>query len=332
VAISGDTAVMGARNSGASAQGAAYVFVRSGGSWTQQARLSSADVLQFSEFGSAVAIDNDTIFVGTRLGGNTLSVRPGAVYVFTRTSSTWIQQTRIVAADGVHADQFGYALALSGTSAIIGAPRADTGGGSDAGAAYVFTGSGSAWNLQQKLIAVDGAASDQLGSAVALAGDSVVVGAPLDDTLSQVNAGAAYVFVRAGVSWSQQAKLTTLAASDSLTLGTSVALAGDLAVLGAAVGVQQPRNIGSGTAHVFTRSGTGWTERVTLAANDSDAGDRFAQVVSLVGDRVLLGAPEADLAGGVLNAGAAYVLRGSGAAWALETRLNGGDLFRDGFE
>jgi hypothetical protein len=332
VAISGDTAVVGARNSGPAAQGAAYVFVRSGGAWSQQSRLSSGDVLQFSEFGSAVAVDGDTVLVGTRQGGSTLSVRPGAVYVFTRTAASWVQQAKLVPADAAHADQFGAAVALSGGTALVGAPRADTGAGADAGAAYVYTGSGSAWNLQQKLVASDGAASDQLGSAVALSGDSVVLGAPLDDTATQVNAGAAYVFVRSGILWSQQARLATFAASDSLTLGTAVALDGDVAVLGAAVGIQQPGNLVSGTAHVFTRSGASWTERAILAAGDSGAGDRFAQVASLAGDRVVLGAPEVDLAGGVSNAGAAYVFRGSGGSWALETRLNGGDLFRDGFE
>jgi hypothetical protein len=332
VAISGDTAVVGARNHGPAEPGAAYVFVRNGGTWSQQAKLTGIGVLQFSEFGSAVAIENDTVLVGTRGGGNTLSVRPGAVYVFTRSAATWLQQVQIVPADALHADQFGAALTLSGTTAVIGAPRADTSGGADAGAAYVYTGSGSAWNLQQKISAADGASSDQFGSAVALSGDTVLIGAPLDDTLSQVNAGAAYIFVRSGVSWSPQAKLLTQATSESLTLGSSVALAGDLAVLGAAVGVQQPGNVGTGTAHVFTRSGTAWAERTRLAASDSNAGDRFAQVMALDGDRVLLGAPEADLAGGVANAGAAYVFRGSAAAWVLETRLDGADLFRDGFE
>lgn len=189
VALSGDTAVIGAPGksvNGVSGAGAAYVFVRSGTNWKQQSRLSAADIMPGDYFGSAVALSASTALVGafTKNGGT------GAAYVFVRSTAGWTQQAELTAADGAPNDQFGFSLALSGSTAVVGAWNTT----SSAGAAYVFVRSNGAWSQQAELTA--GAPESQFGFSVALSGATAVVGAPNDNDVI----GAAYVFGRSGTS------------------------------------------------------------------------------------------------------------------------------------
>jgi len=184
VAISGDTAIVGVYGDddrGANS-GSAYVFTRSGGTWTQQAKLTASDGAAGDYFGSSVALSGDTVVAGA---GSDDSHR-GSAYVFTRSGSTWTQQAKLTASDGVGGDQLGYSVALSGDVAIAGAFADD----SYRGSAYVFTRSGSTWTQQAKLIADDGITSDMFGHAAAISGDSIIVGAPYDDSYR----GSAYIF------------------------------------------------------------------------------------------------------------------------------------------
>ena len=138
VAVSGDTAVIGARyeDTGGSNAGAAYVFTRSGGSWTQQAKLLASDAQSSDYFGVSVAVSGDTAVIGA-YGEATGGSYAGAVYVFTRSGGAWTQQAKLLASDAQSSDQFGVSVAVSGDTAVIGARYEDT-GGSDAGAVYVF--------------------------------------------------------------------------------------------------------------------------------------------------------------------------------------------------
>ena len=152
--------------------------------------------------------------------------------MFVRSGGAWTQQAKLTASDAAADDRFGISVAVAGDTAVVGAFLDDTLAGTDAGSAYVFVRSGGAWTQQAKLTASDAAADDPFGDSVAVAGDTAVVGA-LDDTLAGTDAGSAYVFVRSGGAWTQQAKLTASDAAADDQFGYSVAVAGDTAVVGA---------------------------------------------------------------------------------------------------
>jgi uncharacterized repeat protein (TIGR01451 family) len=186
VALSGDgnTALVGSPGNNSS-QGAAYVFTRSGTTWSQQPELTASDGAASDLFGNSVALsgDGNTALVGAPLHDSF----QGAAYVFTRSGTTWSQQQELTASNGAADDQFGHSVALSGdgNTALVGAPIHD----SYQGAAYVFTRSGTMWSQQQELTASD---SFQFGDSVALSGDgnTALVGSYGNNSAQ----GAAYVF------------------------------------------------------------------------------------------------------------------------------------------
>ncbi len=242
VALHGDTALVGSPGSGLG--GSAFVFVRSGTVWTQQQTLSASDAEFGDAFGNVVALHGDTALVTSAWDDDAR----GAVYAFVRTGTTWSQQAKLLASDGYEAQWFGHGLALEGDTAIIGARR-------DAawrGAAYVFVRAGTTWGEQAKLLADDGEASDQFGLSVALRGDTLIVGAPSADGLAHSSAGAAYVFVGAGASWTQQAKLFASDGQQNDKFGCSVAVDGETALLGASK--QYKADQDDGAAYAFGRT------------------------------------------------------------------------------
>jgi len=320
VSVSGDTAVIGARyeDTGGSDAGAAYVFTRSGGSWTQQAKLMASDAQSSDRFGGSVAVSGDTAVIGASnadAGGS----GAGAAYVFTRTGGSWTQQAKLMASDAQANDNFGYSVAVSGDTAVIGAPYEDT-GGSDAGAVYVFTRTGGSWTQQAKLMASDAQANDNFGYSVAVSGDTAVIGARLEATGGS-GAGAAYVFTRTGGSWTQQAKLMASDAQVNDYFGWSVAVSGDTAVIGAQF--EDTGGSGAGAAYVFTRTGGSWTQQAKLMASDAQANDNFGYSVSVSGDTAVIGARLEDTGGS--GAGAAYVFTRTGGSWTQQAKLMASD-------
>lgn len=308
VAIAGDTVLVGARfddNASGSDAGAAYVFVRSGGVWTEQQKLLGSDTGAFDELGAAVALSGDTAVVGALLANDGSD---GGAYVFVRSAGVWTQQQKLTAADAADSDEFGLAVAIAGDTIVVGAARDDSSLGTDAGAAYVFTRAGVAWSQQQKLLAADGADGDRFGSAVAVAGDTTLVGAFWDDTSAGSNAGSAYAFTRAGTSWSQQQKLVADDAGAGDQFGIAVSLAGDLAVVGADFD-NTVRGL-TGSAYVSVRTGLLWQQQQQLLAEDGGAGAGFGYAVAGLGDTALCGARTHDTTAGA-NAGSAYVYRAS---------------------
>jgi len=320
VAVSGDTAVIGADREGTGGPnaGAAYVFTRSGGAWVEQAKLMASDAQAFDYFGYSVAVSGDTAVIGAYTedtGGSSA----GAAYVFTRSGGAWVQQAKLIASDAQAYDSFGWSVAVSGDTAVIGAYREGT-GGSYAGAAYVFTRSGGAWVEQAKLMASDAQAFDSFGRSVAVSGDTAVIGAFREDTGGSY-AGAAYVFTRTGGAWVEQAKLMASDAQSSDHFGWSVAVSGDTAVIGAfREGTGGPK---AGAVYVFTRSGGTWTQQAKLMASDAVDGDYFGISVAVSGDTAVIGADREDTGGS--GAGAAYVFTRSGGAWVEQAKLMASD-------
>ena len=218
--------------------GAAYIFTRSGSTWTQQAKLVSSDLQANDYFGISVSINSDATYaiVGAYLedggAGDPLDAA-GAAYIFTRSGSTWTQQAKLTASDAQGDDYFGYSVSINGDGdyAIVGANGEDT-GGSSAGAAYIFTRSGSTWTQQQKIQSSDIQANDNFGISVSMSsdGDYAVVGAYGENggPGDPINAaGAAYVFTRSGSTWTEQAILRASDAQSVDRLGQTVSISGD---------------------------------------------------------------------------------------------------------
>jgi|GEM_PF-600954 len=217
VAISGDHAIVGARfvdydaTGGAysNSAGSAYIFVRSGDTWTQQEKIVASDRGTDDEFGRSVAISGDHAIVGAPTedhdaSGGEYVWKAGSAYVFVHSGDAWTQQEKLVASDRDDGDEFGLSVAISGDRAIVGARYEDrdaTGGNfaNNAGSAYIFVRGGDDWALHQKIVASDRATIDVFGESVAISADHVVVGALREDedefgNNTLVEAGSAYLF------------------------------------------------------------------------------------------------------------------------------------------
>lgn len=307
VAVSDQTALVGAYrdddNGGYS--GAAYVFVRSGEAWAQQAKLVAADGQPSDNFGVSVAVSGETAVIGAYAddGGR------GSAYVFVRSGGTWVQQAKLTASDRQPGDLFGVSVAVSGETVVVGA-YLDDDSGSGSGSAYVFVRTGEAWAQQAKLVAADSQPSDGFGFSVASSGDTAVVGASGDDDRS----GSAYVFGRSGETWDLQAKLTPEDRQVGSFFGGSVSISGDAAVVGA-YGGDGIR----GSAYVFVQSDGAWAQQAELTAADGESLDRFGSSVAVSGEVVAVGAPGDDDTGS--ESGSVYVFVRSDAAWVQQDKL-----------
>ena len=266
-----------------------------------ETKLTASDGAADDHFGLSVSLSGDTAVVGAWNDG------AGSAYVFVRSKTTWTEQAKLTASDGAAFDRFGRAVAIDGDTAVVGA--------SWDGSAYVFVRSGATWAEQAKLVASD-AAGDHFGNSVSLSGDTAVVGAPHDDDAGS-ESGSAYVFVRSGTTWTEEAKLTASDAAAGDWFGFSVSLSGDTAVVGA--WRDDDARTDSGSAYVFVRSGRGWAEKAKLVASDPAFGDSFGTSVSLSGDTAVVGAPHDG------GAGSAYVFVRSGTAWAEKAKLVASD-------
>jgi uncharacterized repeat protein (TIGR01451 family) len=329
VSASGDTGVVGFYREDTTAgtdAGSAYVFVRSGTTWTEQQKLTASDGAPGDGFGVSVSVSGDTVVVGAYCDDTPGGTDAGSAYVFVRSGTNWTEQQKLTASDGAPGDGFGVSVSVSGDAVVVGAAADDTPGGTDAGSAYVFARSGTTWMQQQKLMASDGATGDGFGYCVGLSGDTVVAGAPLDDG----NAGSAYVFVRSGTDWTQQRRLTASDRAPGDVFGVSVSVSEDTAVVGARLD-DTTAAVNAGSAYVFVRSGTNWTQQQKLTASDAAASDNFGNSVSACGDTVVVGAYLGDSGAGP-DTGSAYVFVRLGTTWTQQQKLSaadgsGGDSF-----
>lgn len=333
-AISGDTLVVGAVHDTINGQlrhGSAYVFVRTASGWTQQAKLIPSQGGFDDRCGGVVAIDGDTAVVNCPLDDDPLFDQ-GSAYVFVRNGTTWTEQQKLRIADGQSSSQLGYSVGLSGDTVVLGAKFHDA-GVSNSGAAYVFVRTGTTWTQQAMLTASDRRADDRFGQAASISGDTAVIGAFKADVGSRVDQGSAYVFVRSGTRWTQQAKLVATDGTADDVFGVSAAISGNTALVGARVGDLRPSiDQNRGAAYVFTRSGTTWTQQAKLVAADAEPGDSFGGTVALDRDTAVIGADLDDIDGNA-NQGSAYIFTRSGTTWTQDAKLTeaGGGSAGDGF-
>jgi hypothetical protein len=372
LAVSGNTVVVGARYEDSSAKGvngepgpdivtssgAAYIFVRSGATWTQQAFLKASNPEVNDRFGTSVAISGDTVVVGASWEGsaakgvngdqlNNLATLSGAAYVFVRSGTTWTQQAYLKASNTEAGDHFGTSVAIFGDTVVVGAYAEDSAatsvngsqssnGAVDSGAAYVFVRVGSTWTQQAYLKASNSAAFDEFGWDLAISEDTVIIGADY-----QAKAGAAYIFVRTGSIWAQQAYLRASNPGLNDRFGRSVAIFGDTAAIGAfaedssAAGVNGDQNNNaspdSGAVYIFVRNGSVWLQQAYPKASNAAAGDSFGIAVAVSGDSALVGAYEEDSAATGINgdqnsnaagnSGAAYMFVRNQTTWTQQAYL-----------
>lgn len=286
VSISGNTANVGAPNTDGAGQnsGSTYVFVRTGTTWMQQTELVAADAADGDNFGGSVSLDGDTAIVGA-LRDDDAGSESGSAYVFVRSGSTWSQQVKLTASDAAAGERFGVSVDVQGDTAIIGADL-DTGAVAASGSAYVFTRTGSVWSQQAKVGASDAASADYFGVSVAIHGTTAVVGAWLDDDAGSAS-GSAYVFIQNGTVWSQQAKLTASDAASLDIFGYSGSVEGGTAIVGASWTDSAGTN--SGSAYVFSGNGTVWSQQAKLTASDAASGDSFGYSVSMDNGTAIVG-------------------------------------------
>ncbi|NJP07769.1 MAG: hypothetical protein HC837_20200, partial [Chloroflexaceae bacterium] len=302
VALSGDTLVVGASRARVNGtdQGAAYIFTRNHGAaenWGQVVKLIASDGGSFDFFGSAVAISDDTVVVGAY--NKNSGVIPGTAYIFERNqggANKWGEVTILTASDGAANDQFGRSVAISGDTLIVGASSSDINDNNNQGAAYVFErnqGGADAWGEVVKLTASDGASNNQFGIAVAMDGDTAIVGsvATIDVNTAQ---GAAYIFERNQGGTDNWGEVIKLVASDGAAddfFGTAVALSGDTLVVGAYGVDRSTSDQGAAYIYQYNQGGTNnWDEVTKLISNDSGFNDRFGSAVAINGDNVVIGA------------------------------------------
>jgi hypothetical protein len=333
VAISadGNTALIGGigdEQGGKPMAGAAWVFTRSGSTWTQQGpKLVGSDEEGEAQFGISVALsaDGNTALIGG-INDETGGKQVGAAWVFTRSGSTWTQQGgKLTGAGETPGGRFGKSVALSsdGDTALIGGYFDNN----SAGAAWVFTRLGSTWSQQgAKLTGAGEAGEAQFGLSVALsaAGDTALVGGPSDEGAAKVAmSGAAWVFTRSGSAWTEQGpKLTGTGEEGAGELGTSVALSAD----GYTALTGGPGDGESGAAWAFHRSGATWEQQGSkLAPSDATKAAGFGLGVALSddGDTALIGGPvDKDSA---VPTGAAWQFARAGSSWSQQgPKLLGG--------
>ncbi len=278
VALWGTRAVIGAfyKTVDGLHKGEAYVFDFDGTTWHQSAQLLAPDGRPLDDFGSSVSLSGDRIIIGAP---GKLRNR-GVAYVFHFDGLNWILEAKLSLADGAELDEFGNAVSISGSRALVGAVlRSEVGYRS--GAAYVYAFDGTSWTQEAEFLPPDPSDYGDFGSSVSLYGNGAVVGATgaLDDE------GAAYIFTFDGTSWTQAAELS--ASDGGGNFGSSVAISGNQVLVGA---VQNPSL--PGAAYLYQRSGGTWVEKYKLIASDGMPYDSFGISVSLSGKRALVGAEQ----------------------------------------
>ena len=289
--------------------GAAYVFVRAGDAWTQQAYVKASDTMANAGFGTAVSLSADGSTLAVGASGASVPEPTGRVYIFRRTGTTWTQEAELHGATSI-GDAFGRRLSLSADGGTLGVGAYFE---NCMGSAYVFARAGATWSQVAYVKASNAGFSDWFGMSVALSADAstLAVGAPYEDSAAtgingdQQNdnangAGAVYVFTSSGGGWSQSAYVKASNARMNGNFGTDVTLTADASVLfvgssgetGAANGIDGNQADGSlpqaGAAYVFTRQGASWTQESYLKASNTYEGYAFGARVAISGDGLAL--------------------------------------------
>jgi hypothetical protein len=329
VSLRGDVLAVGASgfDDNGDNSGAAYVFRLQGGTWVQEQKLLASDGNPGDRFGEAVSVSDNVVVIGALLDRDVAHIA-GAAYVFRYNGSTWVEEQKLTASDAAIGDLFGTSACIDGDTLIIGAPS--KGLVARSGSAYIFRYEGSSWVEKQKLVASDTDGNDDFGHSVSLSGNVAVVGEPeYGVKFPSPETGSAYVFRLENDLWVEEAKLTASDAAPDDWFGISVAVDGEVVLVGSLLDDDQGAR--SGSAYVYRFDGATWIEEQKLLASDGASCDMFGSAVSLCGDVAVVGA-HGDSHSGIQFTGSAYVFRFNGITWQEVEKLTasdaaGSDLF-----
>jgi len=321
VDINGYDAIIGAYFDDVSTKnnaGSAYVFIYTGSSWTQQAKLTASDADNDDEFGISVSIDGDYAIVGAHKEDGSGTDR-GAAYVFYRSGTTWTQQQKLTPGDTADNDFFGKSVSIDGEYAIVGCP----GKNSNQGFSYIFKRTGTVWSQMTK---VGATGSNKLGWSVSISMPCVIMGAYGTNS----NTGAAHIYELQGSSWYGKGALTASDGVSADLFGISVSIDSDYAICGSPG--HDLTYGGEGAAYIFEKPGTGWatmTETQKITASDNEGGDGFGQSVSVDGDGIFVAAPYEDGTGNARGAG--YIFNRGSSSWSEAAKVIASDAANDDY-
>ncbi|NOQ74253.1 MAG: T9SS type A sorting domain-containing protein [Crocinitomix sp.] len=320
VAISGDRAIVGAytNDDDGDDSGSAYIFELVEDEWVETQKLTASDASEHDQFGRAVSISGDRVIVGApRTSGD--GSFSGSAYVFELLGDTWVEIEELTASDAAEYDYFGWSVAISGDTVVVGAYSNDD-DGLAGGSVFIFGLVEDEWVETQKLTASDAEFGDAFGRSVAISGDRIIVGAYTKDDFGEMS-GAAYIFELTDALWVEIEKLNASDASEDDLFGGSVSISGDIAIVGAVWNDGYYTN--SGSAYIFELVEDEWVETQKLSASDSSAFDHFGGSVSISGNKVAVGARYNDAEGG--NSGAAYMFEMIEDTWVEIEKITASD-------
>jgi len=278
--------------------------------WIEQEKLISSDGAEEDHFGNSVSIYGDYAIIGAIGDSNSNGVHTGSAYIFRNLGSSWDEEDKLIASDVQDYNNFGISVSIYGDYAVIGADFNDNVNGEMAGCAYIYKRNGASWNEEAKLIASDGSYLNQFGFAASIFENYILIGAPNGN----LGKGAAYIFKRNGTIWEEEAILSASDGETSDNFGNSVSIHGDYALVGASGDDDE-----KGSAYVFKRDGTIWTEQTKLNSSDGAAEDYFSVSVSIHGDYALIGTPRLE------EPGSTYVFKRDETTWIEEDELTAPD-------
>lgn len=318
VALSGDEAAVGAPADPGSPGGSVYLLRRAAAGWSVVEKLAPSAPAAGSGFGAALALQGGRLVVGAPYE-NAQGFHTGAAYVFERSGTGWVQRAHLVASNAFRRDYFGAAVALDGSTALIGAYGATVASVHYNGAAYFYEEQGGAWTESQRVLPAPGGERGLFGRAVALAGDVAAIGAPFEDPPLE-DAGAAYVFERSAGAWSLVSKLLSVSPESGAAFGAAVAIAEQRVFVGAPRYDDAKEHFGLGAVEVFRDLGGTWGLEAELRPADNALGDYFGFALAARGARLVVGAHGNAEHG--FESGAAYVFELAGGAWHEREELH----------
>jgi len=270
-----------------------------------------ADGMPDDKFGRAVCISGDYAIIGADLDDEGSNVNQGSAYIYEKANGFWTLKTKLLANDGAANDKFGFSVSLSGNYAIIGAINSNN----NEGAAYIFFRDNGTW-LQQSKLAIAG--SLNIAESVSISGDYAIISDPESTVGSNPRQGCAWIYVRTGTSWTQQAQLISNTGVSHGNFGSSVSISGDDAVVG-----YPSDNSYVGCTYVFVRNGTQWNEQDRFCDPNNQMG-LFGWSVTISSNTIVVVK--------LFPAKQVCVFIRTGTTWALQQTLNSsGPLFEPGF-
>jgi hypothetical protein len=289
VSISGDYAIVGAPNGGGSwfLQGAAYIYIRSGTTWSLQVKINAADGVIGDHFGTSVSIQGDYAVIGAPNDSDPYA-SIGSAYIFFRSGATWLQQAKLISSVPELNEYFGYSVSIDGDNVIIGGVYCDY-GWLNAGIMYIFKRTGVTWTQVIRTYHFDRDADDYFGYSVGISGNYAIIGAPGVEDPPLTDHGAAYIYFFNGTNWAIQARLVAPVPESSTFFGISVCINGDYAIVGAYytnAGVK----LYQGCAYIYKRTGTTWSLVRKVDDGSGQTAGLFGNAVGVSGFSYIIGA------------------------------------------